>query len=172
MLARPMRAIVAVAAVAVCGPVCACTLCVLVNDSFSVPHPHALRIALATRSAIDDGTINSIDNRDSEELEASLVRLTHQLTHPHRSKDKVAVDILVVDDSALYRVELNGLLSRVTRIGAGKHTLTPIRVVTTVPVVHSIGRLEIRIAEAVEKGLLEFENSDLANNLKAAGSTR
>jgi hypothetical protein len=88
------------------------------------------------------------------------------------SQDKVAIDVLVVDDSILYRVELNGLRSRVTRIVAGNHASTPIRVVTTVPVVHSIGQLDVRVAESIEKGLLEIEKSGTGGNLKPTSKAR
>lgn len=159
-------AVAGIAAVTLSGHLFACTLCVLANDSLSVPHPHALRIALATRNALDCGTISHSDREDTPaEFEASLLRLTHQLTYS--SDEKSAVDVLVVDESAWYRVELNGLRSRVLRMDAEAHTPAPVRVITTVAVVHSLGRLELRVGEAMEKGLLEVERSDPAGTLTA-----
>jgi hypothetical protein len=105
--------------------VVACGVCVLLHDQFRLSHPHALRIAIATRSAMERGAISTVDDGPAE-FEANLVRLTSQLTYPQSIKESVTVDVLVVDDSAIHRVELQGLRSRVSRVIVGQHNPAPV----------------------------------------------
>ena len=138
-------------------PVDGCAVCVVIGDPLRMPHPHALRIAAATREAIENGTLRSSESETPTEFEANLVRFTSQLAYPQSITDLVIVDVLLVDESALYRVEVQGRHSRVSQVRADKHKPAPARVITTAPVVNSAGRLELRMAEALRKGLLEIE---------------
>jgi hypothetical protein len=142
-----------------------------VNDSFSVTHPHAIRIALATRKAVEAGILPAANRETAAEFEANLIRLADQLTYSFRTGDRVTVDVVLVDEAALYRVEVNGLRSRATRIDGAEHQPAAVRIVCTLPVVSSVGRLETRVAQAVEIGLLEIELSDAAGRVDASDET-
>lgn len=166
------RVVSAIAAVAVGNYAIACSLCSLPNDSFSVPHPHALRIASATRQSREDGTLHNRSIKSAAEFEGNLVRLVTQVTHLSAAKHPVSIDVLLVDDAALYRVDLNGLQSRVTRLNQGIHAPAETRIVTTAVTVSSIGQLEVRIPEAINKGILELEKGKSRTQLKAAGSSK
>lgn len=135
----------------------ACPGCVLAEDAFSVSHPHAIRLAVATRQAIDGRLIGEYKERRPEDLEADLARAASLISYPLTGGRNAVLDIMLVDLNAVYRVEMGRLGSRVTRIAPGSDEATIPRIVTTRAVLHAVSEFELRFADAVFRGLAEME---------------
>lgn len=134
-----------------------CPICVMAEDSLALPHPHAIRIAVATRKAIEDRLLREIAREEAQAFEGRLSLTCQLLAYLFIGSQPVSIDVLVVDGPAWYRVDLQGLRSRVTRLKPDSHPSAPARIITTRAVIHAAGRLELRVSEAMSGGLLEVE---------------
>lgn len=137
----------------------ACPVCVSVGDPFQLPHPHALRISVATRKAIDRGELRDVRTRESAALDAVMFRVAnHQFGNGiARPGGASIVDVLLVDEPALYRIELRGITSRVVALQGERHRAADVRLVTTRAALESLARGEITIREGIRLGLIEIE---------------
>ena len=154
--------------------VTACPVCVTFGDPFKLPHPHALRIAVATREARDKGILPAATTKPkgANTLQADMIRFAEHYFRSDRLKTRgpIIVDVLLVDEPALYRIEAARGRLQVYSLGAVKHREANACLVTTSFAVTSLGRLELTAAEAVHHGLLEIEGElAVVPGLKAVG---
>jgi hypothetical protein len=138
----------------------ACPGCIMASDSFSLAHPHGIRIALATRKSLDDELISKAGEKSPDEFEEALIRATSLVSHPLTMGKPATVDVLFVDEAAIYRVMLNGRSSKVERHTTDVLPVAPMRIVTTRVVAEAIGTFQLRVAEATKYGMLETESSE------------
>lgn len=137
----------------------ACPVCVAMGDPFQLPHPHALRIAVATRAAMDGGLLQDARASEAAALDAAMLRVAnHQFGNRSAQRvAKVQVDILLVDEPALYRIELRGIVARVFPLQGERHRAADVRLVTTRAAIESLARGQLTIAEGIRLGLIEIE---------------
>jgi len=161
MLWRLLLAICLVAAIGQARLSVACPVCVSMGDPFQLPHPHTLRIAVATRAAMDRGVLPEPRAGESVALDAALLRVANlQLSNwPADRLAAVDMDILLVDEPALYRVELRGIVARVFPLHGERHRPAQVRLVTTRPAIESLARGQLTIPEGIHHGLIELEGS-------------
>jgi hypothetical protein len=67
------------------------------------------------------------------------------------------IDVLLVDESTVYRIQLNGRSSRIEPHTPDVPVSALARIVTTRPVVEALGSMKLRVAEATMRGVLEIE---------------
>lgn len=130
----------------------------MAEDSFSLSHPHGIRLAVAARRSIDDALISEVSGQSPADFEAALIRMASLVSHPLTMGKAATVDVLLVDEGAVHRVELKGRGSKIQRHTAEVPPSALLRIVTTRPVVQSLGAMELRVAEAMKQGLLEIED--------------
>lgn len=161
MLWRLLLAICLVPAIGQAQHSVACPVCVSMGDPFQLPHPHALRIAVATRAAMDRGVLPEPRAGESVALKAALLRVAnHQLSNrPANRAAAVDLDILLVDEPVLYRVELRGIVARVFPLHGERHRPAQVRLVATRPVIESLARGQLTIPEGIHHGLIELEGA-------------
>ena len=165
-MSYPRITTVALLAVSLCfglgvGTSSACAICVTIGDPFKLPHPHAIRIVVASRNAQDEGILRSVttESQGTKSLEADTIRFANNYFGAPQSgtHGPLLVDILLVDEPALYRIEVVRSQIHVERLSKGKHRAAQVRLVTTTSVIASLGRFDLTVAEAVKQGLLEVE---------------
>jgi len=160
-----LAACLMLSATEVVRPSQACPVCISVGDPFSVPHPHSIRLAVATRNAIDGGRLSVPRDRLQTVPTADLIRMaTHQLTGSSRQEEgsvkgsrPIRIDVLIVDRPSYFRIELRGDLLQVFPLTKTQHPPGDSTIVTTRAVITALADLEMTIAEAVSLKLLEVE---------------
>ena len=137
----------------------ACAICVLGSDSFQMPHPHALRIAAATREAIEGGRLKVERIERPEDLESTLLRVAELLNYASRESRPVVIDFVLIDEEHTFRVESQGARSNVALL-TGETVLPPDgRIIATVHAIRGLGNRELQLLQAIRLGLIEVESN-------------
>lgn len=139
----------------------ACAICVIGSDSFIVSHPHALRIAAATREAIERSDVKERSIEPAEEFHATLARVAGLLSYAPKDAEPVIIDFVVVDESHSFRVEVQGGKTAVTLLAEKDPPSPHGRVITTVPTLFGLGNRELKLSQAIRDGLVEIERGSL-----------
>jgi hypothetical protein len=143
----------------------ACPVCLSIGDPFRVPHPHAIRLSVAARNAIDDGLLSAHGDRLQADPHVDLIRIaTHQWVEsfhremgPAKGNRLVRIDVLIVDRSAYFRIELRGKLLQIFPLAQARHVQGDAVIVTTRAVIAALADLDMTTAEAESLKLLEVE---------------
>lgn len=146
----------------------ACAICVIGSDSFIVSHPHALRIAAATREAIERGDVKEGSIEPAEEFHATLARVAGLLSYAPRDSEPVIIDFVVVDESHSFRVEIQGGRTKVALLSDKDPPAPHGRIITTVPALLGLGNRELQLSQAIRDGLIEIETGSLARVSKGS----
>lgn len=155
------------------GPaVDACAICFLKNDSFGTTHPHALRIAVATRTAIDRGVMREATSVDLEGFPTTLARAAELISYASRDAKPMLIDFIIVDESHAFRAEIQRgkakILSPTDKDVPEPHG----RVITTLPTVVGLANRDIQLDHALRDGLVELEIEELAAGVSAPSQKR
>jgi hypothetical protein len=151
-------------AIAGSGASQACPSCLSIGDPFRVPHPHSIRIAVATRNAIEAGVLKSQKDRLHVPLILDLTRLAaHQIESFQRETGSepgnrpIRITLLIVDRSLAFCIERRGQFVRVFPFILELPLQSDAMIVTSRAVVAALADLEMTIAEAESLKLLEIE---------------
>jgi hypothetical protein len=132
----------------------ACGVCSWVGDGFSIAHPRAIEIAVATRDALDVGLIE--DSPRTAQADALIARRVAMLVANDRALGDCVIEILWVDENVTFHFAV-----RDKRVVAspGPPAALKLTVVTTGPTSAALAAHRLSFDDAMTRGLVIVERS-------------
>ena len=144
----------------------ACDVCSWLGNGFSIAHPRAIEIAVATRDALDAGLIK--DSPRAAQADALIARRVAMLVASDRAAGDCAIEILWVDDNDTFHFAVRD--KRVVASPEPTPAALKCTVVTTGPTAAALAVHRLSFDDAVTRGLVIVERSP--NRAAAPGLAR
>jgi hypothetical protein len=135
----------------------ACGDCSWVGNGFSIPHPRAIEIAVATRDALDAGLIE--DSPRTAQADALIARRVAMLVPGDWAAGDSVIEILWVDDNITFHFAARD--KRIVASAGPKPATRKLTVVTTGPTAAALAMRRLSLDDAVTRGLVIVERSPI-----------
>ncbi len=133
----------------------ACGVCSWVGNGFSIAHPRAIEIAVATRDALDAGLIE--DSPRTAQADALVARRVAMLVPRDWAAGDSVIEILWVDDNVTFRFAVRD--NRVVASSEPALAARKLTIVTTAPAAAALAAHRLSFDDAVTRGLVIVERS-------------
>jgi hypothetical protein len=135
----------------------ACDVCSWLGNGFSIAHPRAIEIAVATRDALDAGFIE--DSPRTAQADALIARRVAMLVPSEWTAGDCVIEILWVDDNVTFHFAVRD--KRIVASPEPAPTARKCTVVTTGPTAATLAVHRLSFDDAVTRGLVIVERSSI-----------